>query len=75
MPRWLGPQFVAHLPAGMPVCVSSANRAGAKVIAAKLRDYGLPHVVMSALDVSPDERWLGWALDLAWRNRLKMGAL
>ncbi len=72
MPRWLGPQFVPHLPAGMPVCVASANRIGAKVIASKLTEYGLPHVVMSAIDASPEERWLGWALDLAWRHRLNM---
>jgi hypothetical protein len=74
MPRWLGPQFVPHLPEGMPVCVSSANRAGAKAIASKLTEYRRPHVVMSAIDPSPEERWLGWALDLVWRHRIKMDA-
>jgi hypothetical protein len=75
MPRWLGPQFVPHLPAGMPVCVSSVNRPGARAIVERLRAYGLPHVVMSAIDASPEERWLGWALDLAWRRRLEAGDL
>jgi hypothetical protein len=54
----------------MPVCVSSENRMGARVIVDRLQDYRLPHVVMSALDSSPEERWLGWALDLVWRRRM-----
>ncbi len=69
MPERVGEDWVPHLPA-LPVCVSSANRHMARVVAARLRDRGLPCVVMSALDASPEERWLGWALDVVGRHRM-----
>lgn len=70
MPERLGEDWVAHLPVELPVCVSSVNRDGARTIAARLRGRGIHHVVMSALDASPEERWIGWALDIVGRRRL-----
>jgi CheY-like chemotaxis protein len=69
MPERVGEDWVERLP-DLPVCVSSANRAGARVIVARLQARGLPHVVMSALDAAPEERWLGWALDVVGRWRM-----
>ncbi len=70
MPERVGEDWVPHLPVELPVCVSSANRVMARVIVARLWDRDIAHVVMSALDASPEERWLGWALDVAWRWRM-----
>lgn len=70
MPERLGEDWVARLPVELPMCVSSANRIMARVVAARLRGRGIHHVVMSALDASPEERWIGWALDIVGRRRL-----
>jgi hypothetical protein len=70
MPERTGLEWVPELPA-LPICVSSVNRQGARSIIEALRARGLPHVVMSALDAMPEERWLGWALDLVWRTRME----
>lgn len=70
MPERVGEDWVPHLPVELPVCVSSANRAMSRVVAARLRDRGIPCTVRSALDASPEERWLGWALDVVWRWRM-----
>ena len=70
MPERVGEDWVPHLPPDLPVCVSSANRVMARVVAARLRDRGIRHVVMSALDASPEWPWVGWALDVVWRWRM-----
>lgn len=76
MPERVGEDWVPHLPLDLPVCVSSANRVMARVVAARLRARGIPCTVRSALDASPEERWLGWALDVVgrWRMAAKRGA-
>lgn len=43
----------------VPVIVSSANRIGAKNIAAVLHDAAIPHKVISCLESATEERWLG----------------
>lgn len=70
MPERVGEDWVPHLPVELPVCVSSANRVMARVVAARLRGRGIHHVVMSALDASPEWPWMGWALDVVGRHRL-----
>lgn len=68
MPEWNG-QYYAREVLGsrtVPVCVSSANRAGARAIADILADFAVPHTVISVAETAADERWLGWLLDLLY---------
>ena len=64
----VGTVFAEQISVHKPVCVSSANRTGALRIANILRNRGVKFVIMSALDACPEERWLGWVLDHAYRT-------
>lgn len=70
MPEWNGQHYAREILAvrNVPVCVSSANHAGARAIAAILREYEVPFSVISVTETAADERWLGWLLDLVYRK-------
>ena len=68
MPAWDGQHYAREVlgPRSVPVCVSSANHAGARAIAAILTEFAVPHTVISVTETAADERWLGWLLDLLY---------
>jgi len=70
MPEWDGQHYAREILAvrNVPVCVSSANHAGARAIAEILREYEVPFSVISVTETAADERWLGWLLDLVYRK-------
>lgn len=64
MPGWTGQHYAREVLAHrmVPVCVSSANHGGAKEIANILREFAVPHTIISVTETAADERWLGWLL-------------
>lgn len=66
MPEWTGEHYAREVlgPRNVPVCVSSANHAGAKAISTILTEFAVPYTVISVTETAADERWLGWVLDL-----------
>jgi CheY-like chemotaxis protein len=68
MPEWDGQYYAREVLStrNVPVCISSANHAGAQAIAAILREYEVPCTTISVTETAADERWLGWVLDLAY---------
>lgn len=65
MPEWNGQHYAREVlgPRSVPVCISSANHAGARAIAAILAEFGVPYTIISVTETAADERWLGWVLD------------
>ena len=65
MPEWNGQHYAREVlgPRSTPVCVSSANHAGARAIAAILAEFAVPHTIISVTETAAEERWLGWLLD------------
>lgn len=68
MPEWDGQHYAREVlgPRSVPVCVSSANHAGAKAISTILTEFAVPHTIISVMETAADERWLGWLLDLLY---------
>lgn len=64
MPKWDGMYYVKEFfsSRNIPVCITSANRVGSKSMADVLNESETPFKVMSVLDSSVEERWLGWVL-------------
>ncbi len=65
MPEWNGQHYAREVlgPRSVPVCVSSANHAGARAIASILAEFAVPHTIISVTESAAEERWLGWLLD------------
>ena len=68
MPSWDGQHYAREVLSArnVPVCVSSANPAGARAIAEILREYEVPVSLISVTETAADERWLGWLLDILY---------
>jgi len=65
MPEWDGQHYAREVLGlrSVPVCVSSANHAGAWAIASILSELAVPHAIISVTETAAEERWLGWLLD------------
>lgn len=72
MPEWDGQHYAREILSArsVPVCVSSANHAGARAIASILSEYGTPYTIISVTETAADERWLGWVLDALYGERV-----
>lgn len=66
MPNWDGQYYAREIlrEKNIPVCITSANHSGAKQIANILKETEVPCKIISVLETSPEERWIGWILSL-----------
>jgi DNA-binding response OmpR family regulator len=66
MPEWNGQYYAREIlgPRSIPVCVSSANNVGAREISKILEEFEVPHTLISCVSSAPEERWMGWILDI-----------
>ncbi len=70
MPEWNGQHYAREVLSArnVPVCIASANPAGARSISQILKEFEVPHSVISVTETAADERWLGWLLDIVYKK-------
>jgi CheY-like chemotaxis protein len=70
MPEWDGKYYAREVFAhrNVPICISSANHAGASEISKILNDFAVPHTVISVTETAVEERWMGWVLDTLYKK-------
>jgi CheY-like chemotaxis protein len=71
MPGWTGQHYAREVlgPRNIPVCISSANPAGARACSDILNEFAVPHTVISVVETAADERWLGWILHELYKRQ------
>lgn len=72
MPVWNGQHYAKEILSqySIPVCISSANPEGSKAMASILKEFQTPYKVISVTETTPEERWLGFVLDIAYAKSI-----